>query len=309
MLEWGVAWAGLWAITNASLGLIRSHDRLLAFGIVILLQSVVAEVLSVSLVVLVHPTASEDVLGHLVAQSAAAAVALIVARPLPFRRRDLPMLGGALGYSIGLVPAALASFVLDTSDRLIVRGDLGPSAVARYAVAYNIANLTILLLYLLNTAWMPRVFTLVDSRVRSSVSPPPRLSLRAPHSGGGGVVCRISDHPQHLGPLQHRSAGLSVIVAVVATTAFPYAGMMSAMRVLLLAKTTVAVGLSDGDRRFREHRPERPARAEARGSPARALRLCAAIRLLFGLLAIRARRIVRLAGRHQSRSSRRSSLR
>ena len=44
-LEYGVAWAALWAITNAALGLIRSQDKLFAFGIVTLLQSVVAEVL------------------------------------------------------------------------------------------------------------------------------------------------------------------------------------------------------------------------------------------------------------------------
>jgi O-antigen/teichoic acid export membrane protein len=168
-MQYGVAWAALWAITNVALGLIRSHDRLLAFALVTLLQSVVAEVLGLMLVVFAHRTASGYVLGHLVAQSAAVALALIVARPMLFRRRDLPMLAGALGYSVGLVPAALASFVLDTSDRLIVRADLGPAAIARYAVAYNVANLTMVLLYVLNTAWMPRVFALADTRVRTSV--------------------------------------------------------------------------------------------------------------------------------------------
>ncbi len=47
-LRYGVGWAALWAITNSALGLIRSHDRLFAFGLVTLLQSVVAELLGMS---------------------------------------------------------------------------------------------------------------------------------------------------------------------------------------------------------------------------------------------------------------------
>ena len=244
-LEFGVAWAGLWAITNSALGLIRSQDRLLAFGIVTLLQSVVAEVLSVAMVILVHGTASEYVLGHLIAQAAAAAVALVVARPMLFRRRDLPVLGGALAFSIGLVPAALASFVLDTSDRLIVRADLGPAAVARYAVAYNVANLTMVLLYVLNTTWMPRVFALGEARIRASVLAESRdflYALLIPIVVG---LCAASPIILSIWvPAGYQPSGLLWIVAIVAVTAFPFAGMMAAMRVLLFSGKTFAVGVS-----------------------------------------------------------------
>ena len=294
-LEYGVAWAALWAITNAALGLIRSHDRLLAFGIVTLLQSVVAEVLSLSMVVLVHHTASEYVLGHLIAQSAAAAVALIVARPILFRRRDLPMLAGALGYSVGLVPAALASFVLDTSDRLIVRGDLGPAAVARYAVAYNVANLTIVLLYLLNTAWMPRVFSLVNSKVRTSVLASSRDFLYALLIPVVVGLCAASPIILSIWvPASYRPGGLLLIVAIVAVTAFPFAGMMSAMRVLLLSTNTIAVGLSTAIAAL-VNIGLNIVLVPKLGIAGASLATLCSYGLLFALLALRSRRVVRLA--------------
>ena len=293
-MEYGVAWAALWAVTNAALGLIRSHDRLLAFGIVTLLQSVVAEVLSLSMVVLVHGTAAEYVLGHLIAQSAAVGVALIVARPLLLRRRNLPMLAGALRYSVGLVPAALASFVLDTSDRLIVRGDLGPAAVARYAVAYNVASLTIILLYVLNSVWMPRVFALVDTRVRTSVLAASRdlvYALLIPIVVG---LCAASPIILSIWvPQSYRPGGLLLIVAIVAVTAFPYAGMMAATRVLLFSGNTVAVGVSTVFAAL-ANIGLNVLLVPRLGIAGASLATLCSFGLLFGFLAVRARRISRL---------------
>lgn len=293
-LEYGVAWAGLWAITNSALGLIRSQDKLLSFGIVTLLQSVVAEVLSVSMVVLVHRTASEYVLGHLIAQSAAAAVALVVARPMLVRRRDLPMLAGVLAFSIGLVPAALASFVLDTSDRLIVRADLGPAAVARYAVAYNVANFTMVLLYVLNTTWMPRVFALGEARVRASVLAESRdflYALLIPIVVG---LCAASPIILSIWvPAGYRPSGLLPIVAIVAVTAFPFAGMMAAMRVLLFSGNTFAVGVSTVIAAL-ANIGLNVCLVPRLGIPGASLATMCSYGLLFGLLAIRARLILRL---------------
>jgi O-antigen/teichoic acid export membrane protein len=293
-LEYGVAWAALWGITNSALGLIRSQDKLLAFGVVTLLQSVMAEVLGMLMVVLAHHTASQYILGHLIAQSAAVVVALIVARPMLIRRRDLPMLAGALGFAIGLMPGALAAFVLDTSDRLIIRADLGPAAVARYAVAYNVANLTMVLLYVLNTAWMPRVFALVDTRVRTSVLAESRdflYALLIPVIVG---LCAASPIILSIWvPAAYRPSGLLFIVAIVAVTAFPFAGMMAATRVLLFSGNTLAVGVSTfiaglanvGLNVFL---------VPKLGIAGASVGTMCSYSLLFGLLAIRARVILRL---------------
>ncbi len=244
-IQYAVGWAALTAITNAALGLIRSRDQLRVFGGVTLLQSVAAEALSLLLVLLVRRTASEYVLGQLLAQSAAVAVALIAVRPIMFRRRHLRMLSGALRYSAGLVPAALATFMLDASDRLIIRHDLGPVAVARYAVAYNVASLTIILLGVLNSVWMPRVFALVDTRVRASVLTASRDVLYALLIPAVVGLCAASPIILSIWvPPSYRPGGLLLIVAIVAVTAFPAAAMMSASRVLLFAGSTLTIGLS-----------------------------------------------------------------
>ena len=293
-LEYGVAWAALWAITNAALGLIRSQDKLFAFGIVTLLQSVVAEVLGLLLVALVHRTASEYVLGHLIAQGAAVCVALIVARPLALRRHDLPMLRGALRYSVGLVPAALASFVLDTSDRLIVHGDLGPTAVARYAVAYNVAGLTIILLFVLNSVWMPRVFALADTKVRTSVLGASRdllYALLIPIVVG---LCAASPIILSIWvPASYQPGGLLLIVAIVAVTAFPYAGMMSATRVLMFSGNTLAVGVATVVAAL-VNIGLNVLLVPKLGIAGASLATFCSFSLLFGLLAIRSRLISRL---------------
>jgi O-antigen/teichoic acid export membrane protein len=293
-LVYGVAWAALWAITNAALGLIRSQDKLVAFGVITLLQSVVAEILGISLVSLGHHTASEYVLGHLIAQGAAAVVALIVARPMLVRRRDLPMLARALAFAIGLVPGALTAFVLDTSDRLIIRTDLGPGAVARYAVAYNVANLTMVLLYLLNTTWMPRVFALIDTRVRTAVLAESRdflYALLVPVIVG---LCAISPIILSIWvPAAYRPAGLLLIVAVVAVTAFPFAGMMAATRVLLFSGNTLAVGVSTVVAGLANIGLNVLLVPELGIAGASFATMCS-YSLLFALLAIRARLIVRL---------------
>jgi len=293
-MEYGVAWAALWAITNAALGLIRSHDKLVPFGIVTLLQSVVAEVLAVLMIVLVHRTASQYVLGHLIGQTAAVSVALVVARPKALRGRDLPMLAGALRYSAGLVPAALATFVLDTSDRLIVRGDLGPAPVARYAVAYNVASLTMILLYVLNSVWMPRVFALDNPKVRTPVLAASRdflYALLIPIVVG---LCAAS--PMILAiwvPAGYRPGGLLPIVAIVAVTAFPYAGMMSSTRVLLFSGNTLAVGVSTVTAALANVGLNVLLVPKLGVAGASVATFCS-YSLLFGLLVIRARRISRL---------------
>lgn len=241
-VHYAVLWAAMTAISNAALGLLRSRDQLMAFATVSLLESVVAAFLSLALIVLVRRTASEYLLGQLIAQVATVVVALAFALPALPRRADIPMLGDALRYSTALVPAALAAYVLEASDRLVIHHDLGAAAVGRYAVARNIASLAIILLGVLSQVWMPRVFALADSSLRRSVLGASRdavYALLIPV-----VIGLTAASPILLAvwvPPSYRPSGLLVTFAVVAITAFPVAGMTSASRVLLYEGWTGAV--------------------------------------------------------------------
>ncbi len=242
-VRYAVIWAALTAVSNAALGLIRSRDRLGAFFAVGLLQSVVAQVLSLVLLLVFARTAAAFLLGQLVAQAAAVAVALAVARPAAVRRRDAAALAAGLRYGLALVPAALAVFALQAADRLIVQHDLGAAAVARYTVANNIGSLPILLLGVLSAMWLPRIFATAEGPLRRAVLARSRDALYrllvpaiAGLSVGAPIVLRL------WAPASYRPDGLQLVVALVALAAFPVAGMYTSQRLLLAAGHTLAVG-------------------------------------------------------------------
>ena len=244
-VRYAVAWASLTAISNAALGLLRSRDQLLPFATISLMQSVVAEGLSLALVLFIGRRAHNYILGQLIAQAAAVAVALAVARPLLVRRRDLGMVGDALRFALPLVPALLAAFVLEASDRLVLQRELGSVPVARYAVAYNIGAIPILALGALNMVWMPRVFALADARVRDSVLAQSRDALYAllvPIVMGLGIGAPVLLHIW--APPTYAPNSLRGVVAIIAVSSFAVAGGMSHTRTLLAGGRTLPVALA-----------------------------------------------------------------
>jgi O-antigen/teichoic acid export membrane protein len=244
-VRFAVMWACCTAVSNAALGLLRSRDQLARFATVSLLQSVVAEGLGLLLVVVVRRAASEYVLGQLLAQLAAVGFALLVARPLPLRLKDAPMLRAALRYAIPLLPAALAVFVLESSDRLVIQSHIGSAAVARYAVAYNIGSIPLLLLGVLNGVWMPRVFALADAGTRRSVLAQSRDALSAlliPVIVGLGIGAPVLLHIW--APASYRPDQLLVVVAIIVSTAVPFAGAVSHTRLLLAEGRTLPVAVA-----------------------------------------------------------------
>jgi O-antigen/teichoic acid export membrane protein len=231
------------AITNAALGWIRSRDQLWMFGLVSVLASVGAGALSLALVVVVRRTAAEYVLGQLLAQAAAVLVALIAVRPLLIRLADLRLVRGALRYAGALVPAALAAFAMGAAARLIIQHDLGATAVARYAIAFNIGSVPMLLLNVLDISWMPRIFALPTGRIRRAVLSKSRdgvYTLLIPVviglSAGAPIVLAA------WAPPDYHPDGLLIVVALLAGSALPLAGTMASTRVLLLTNRTVHVG-------------------------------------------------------------------
>jgi O-antigen/teichoic acid export membrane protein len=233
-LRLAVYWAGTSAVTNASLALLRSRDRLLGFSSVSLLQSVGAAAASLVLVLVVAPTATVFVLGQLALQVAAAGLALCLAPPLRLRIRDKGLVREALGYGLPLVPALLCTFVLAAADRLMVQGQLGLTQVARYQVAYNVGDMPILLLGVLTTAWMPRIFGLNVSAERAAVITASRDALYRllipviiGLSLGSPLVLRV------WAPPEYRPDELLVVTAVVIVSAVPYTAALAVSRALL----------------------------------------------------------------------------
>jgi O-antigen/teichoic acid export membrane protein len=239
-----VAWGWLTAITSAGLGLLRSRDQLRPFATATLLQSVAAEGLGLVFVVAIKATAAEYLMGIVIAQAAAALCVLFSTAPLPAGRSDRRMIQTSVKFGAGLVPAALAQFVFDASDRLVVHGDLGSVATARYSVARNIGGLTVVLLTVMNNVWMPRVFAFVDGPLLRTVLRTSRDAIYAilvPLILGLGAVS-----PYLLSlwvPPSYRPLGMQVVLSIISATAFFAAIGTAATRALLHSGKTATVGV------------------------------------------------------------------
>jgi O-antigen/teichoic acid export membrane protein len=245
-LRLAVYWAGVSAVTNASLALLRSQDRLLAFSCVSLLQSVVAAAAGL-LLIAVRPTAEMFVLAQLSMQVVAVAVALCLAPPKLLRPRDGRLALNALLYGLPLVPAVLSSFVLSAADRLVIQAQLGLTAVARYQVAYNVGDLPMLLLGVLSDVWMPRIFALNAPAERDAVLAaswdalyrlltPVMIGL----SFGAPLVLRLWVPPSY------RPDDLLVVTAVVIVSAVPFTAGLAARRALLAEDRTTLIASATG---------------------------------------------------------------
>jgi O-antigen/teichoic acid export membrane protein len=234
-----VLWAGSSAVTAALLAMLRSQDRLLAFSCVSVLQSVVAEALSLLLLVVLEPTGEAFVLGRLLAQVAAVVLGVALTRLRRLRIADLPLAKGALVFGLPLVPAMLGSFVLGAADRFLIQEELGQVAVAQYSVAYNIAALPMLVLSVLNTVWLPRFFAVgsgADGDAVVTASRDALYRLLAPVMVGLSVAAPLVLRlwaPAEFGP-----DDLLLVTAVVIVSAVPYTAGLSATRTLLAASRT-----------------------------------------------------------------------
>jgi O-antigen/teichoic acid export membrane protein len=244
-LRLAVLWAGTSALTTISLALLRSEDRLAMFSTVSFIQSVIAEALALGLAKFYRPTAEMFLTGQVAAQVAAAFLGLLAAPPVILLWREREVVARALRFALPLVPTALSTFVLSTSDRLIIEAHLGSEAVARYQVAYNVASMPMLLLTILNSVWMPRFFGIADEGERRQVLASSRdalYRLLVPivigFACGAPLVLRV------WAPASYHPEQLHLVVCVVLVTAIPYAGQLAVARTLMSGGRTgvTAVG-------------------------------------------------------------------
>lgn len=245
IVEMAGVWAGTSAVTACCLALLRSQDRLVAFGSVSLVQSVVAEVTSLVLVRFVAHTAGLFVLGQALAQAVACVLGLVLVRPVMVRRHDRVLIGGALRFGLPLVPAALGGVLLNTVDKLMVQGYLGSESVARYAIASNIGDIPLLVLGALDAMWLPRVFALEDESERAVVLETSRdalFRLLAPVLVGLAVGAPLV--LEVWAPGQYRTADLVLPTTVIALSAIPYTAALSSRRELLSRSATGTIAVA-----------------------------------------------------------------
>lgn len=241
-VRFAVLWAAMSAITYPALGLVRSRDQLRVFMAASFAQSFFAQALALALVILIQRTAAQYMLGQFLAQVVAAAIVLAVARPKRIRRIDRSMLSDSLRFSTALVPAMVASFIVEASDRLVIQGDLGARELSHYAVARNVGAFAMVLLTFLDFVWLPRLYEIRDAAMRRGV-------LSSGRDGLGSLVvlfalalCAASPAILALwAPPSYDPNHLLLITALIAAAAIPNADGLIYTQALIVEGRTRAV--------------------------------------------------------------------
>jgi len=227
-------WSGAAAIALICLGFLRSADRLAAYLVVVLTQSVGAQAIGVVLILSRGHTAKNYLIGLVVGQFIAAAIALILVRPSLSGLAMFIRFGGVLTFSLPLVPLLLSNFVLWSGDRIIVQRDLGSTSQARYAIAYAIGAMAINLTSQLNQAWMPRVFAMSDLAERRRILAQIQkqlLGLLVPTVIGVSLAVPLL--LAIAAPPSYHPESLVFLTVLIVPTALPYSVVLANTRTLL----------------------------------------------------------------------------
>ena len=239
-LRLAVVWAGLAVVTNTALAVLRSADRLVAFACISLLQSVIAGLVSLALLGFSEVSARAFLEGQVATQAIAALASLALVRPLPVAAMHWQRIRAGVQFVLPLMPAAVSTFVLSTSDRFIVQGVLGSDEVARYQVAYNIGSMPMLVLAMLNLSWMPRFFSLAEPAAVLAAARDAIFRLLLPvligFAVGAPLILRV------WAPAAYDREHLYPVVCVVVVSAIPFAAQLALGRDLLTRGRSGPVG-------------------------------------------------------------------
>jgi O-antigen/teichoic acid export membrane protein len=126
-------------------------------------------------------------------------------------------------------------------------GQLGASAVARYQIAYNIGALPMMLVGILSTSWMPRIFAFGVREERAAVLAAGRdvlLRLLVPVVIGLSVGAPLVLHVW--APPEYEPDTLLLVTAVVVVSVLPYTAVLALTRALMAEGRTGFIAVAQG---------------------------------------------------------------
>lgn len=246
-VQYSIVWAGLAGATAVFTARFQSQNRAAIYIVVSIIQGVVTQVMALTALFVLQRSASTYLGGMMVGQTVALAVCLVASPPaarglLQFRRNK-----ALLAFTLPLVPNQLATFVLESSDRFVVQSRLGPAAVGRYSISYNLGILGATLLSVLNTVWLPPIFAAPEGPERIEVLARTRdqlLRMTLPTMLGialGAPAVLLVWAPATFDP-----AGLRTVTTLIALSSMAVLVFTSEYRVLVTASRTRTVGYATG---------------------------------------------------------------
>lgn len=241
----------LWTAPSASvtvmLALLVAEDRLRPFALVSIISAVGGSIVGMVLLLTVHRDATTYAWGGVICQFLALAIGLVIVRPTLRGFSQWAVTSRAIRLGVPLALGSLAFFVLNAGDRIILQRELGATEVGRYQVAYVIGSAVILLLNFTNGAWTPHFAALKSDVARYALGMKSRDELYrilVPIVLGVTLVAPLA--LRILAPASFRPDGLTVVVLLVALTAFPVAASGATGRLLVIGRRGKTVGVIAG---------------------------------------------------------------
>ncbi|AMM22027.1 hypothetical protein AX769_20090 [Frondihabitans sp. PAMC 28766] len=243
-----ILWTGPSAAVQVMLSLLIAEDRLRTFSIVSVLSAVGGSF--VGLILLVTIPGSDAITyawGGVVCQFLAMFVGFAVTKPRIRGLWQWKVTGRAITLGIPLALGSLAYFVLNAGDRVIVQRDLGATEVGRYQVAYVVGSAVILLLNFTNSAWTPQFARLRSEVARYALAMRSRdelYRLLMPITLAVTLVSPLA--LRILAPASFKPNDLTLVVFIVALTAFPVAASGATDRLLIVQRRGKTLGALAG---------------------------------------------------------------
>ncbi len=230
-------WTGPGAAVQVMLGMLLSEDKLKTFTLVSALSAVGGQIFGILLLVFFRTDATTYAWGGVVSQFAAMIIGIILTKPRLRGLVDWQIAWRAIKLGAPLAIGALAAFVLNAGDRIIVQRFLGASEVGRYQVAYTVGYVVVLLMIFTSQAWTPRFAALRDRTERMALTEVARnelYQLLIPMiigiTLGAPLLLRI------VAPASFQPETLVFVVFLVALSAFPVAAGGASGRELLMLR-------------------------------------------------------------------------
>lgn len=239
-----VLWTAPAASVQVMLALLLTEDRLRSFTLLSFVSAIGGQAFGLTLLITVSDDATTYAWGGVISQTLAMVIAIALTRPRLGGLRDLAVARRAITIGIPLALAALASFVLNAGDRVVIQVLLGPAEVGRYQIAYVLGSVVILLLSITSSAWTPRFAALRDERDRWALASHSRDELyRLLLPALVGITFGAPVALMIVAPASYTPETLLPVVFVIALSAFPFAASGATGRLLITLRRGKTLGL------------------------------------------------------------------
>ncbi|MCJ0700103.1 oligosaccharide flippase family protein [Frigoribacterium faeni] len=240
-------WAAPSAAVQVMLALLLAEDRFRAFATTSIVSAVGGQAIGLTLLLTLGGGALTYAWGSVISQTLAMVIGLCFTRPLIGGLVNGPVAKRALSFGVPLALASLAYFVLNAGDRIVLQRLMGPDAVGQYQVAYVVGSSVILLLSFTNSAWAPHFAKMRDETARFALAMTARNEIYRLLNPIIVALTLVSPFAMPiLVPASFDPSSLTIVVFVVALTAYPATAGGASGRLLTIERRAKTLGVITG---------------------------------------------------------------